>query len=107
MGKQAYHDARKVQLGDLWALDKKTSTKRQPISKDIKTKLDTLYKTHKKTFKKEQQRKIWKKKVGVSESEFDDGFLATEMMADKLENSRSYKKQGKHLDINPEVYEGK
>jgi len=107
LGKQAYHDARKVQLGDLWALDKKTSTKRQPISKDIKTKLDTLYKTHKKTFKKEQQRKIWKKKVGVSESEFDDGFLATEMMADKLENSRSYKKQGKHLDINPEVYEGK
>ena len=107
LGKQTYHDARKVQLGDLWALDKKTSTKRQPISNEVKSKLDTLYKSHKKTFKKEQQRKIWKKKVGVSESEFDDGFLATEMMANKLENSRSYKKQGRRLDINPEEYEGK
>ena len=107
LGKQTYHDARKVRLGDLWALDKKTSTKRQPISNEVKSKLDTLYKSHKKTFKKEQQRKIWKKKVGVSESEFDDGFLATEMMASKLENSRSYKKQGRRLDINPEEYEGK
>lgn len=107
LGKQAYHDARKVQLGDLWALDKKTNIKKQPISNEIKSKLDALYKSHKKTFKKEQQRKIWKKKVGVSESEFDDGFLATEMMASKLENSRSYKKRGRQLDINPDEYEGK
>ncbi|KAI5954774.1 RSM22 [Candida theae] len=107
LGKQAYHDARKVQLGDLWALDKKASTKRSPISNEVKSKLDTLYKTQKKTFKKEQQRKVWRKKVGVSESEFDDGFLATEMMASKLESSRSYRKQGKRLDTNPEEYEGK
>ncbi|KAI5953445.1 RSM22 [Candida jiufengensis] len=107
LGKQEYHDARKIQLGDLWGLDKKISTIKQPLSKESKNRLDSLYKTQKKTFKKEQQRKIWKKKISVNQDEFDDGFLATEIMADQIENKRSYKNKGKKLDINPEIYEGK
>ncbi|KAI5960407.1 RSM22 [Candida pseudojiufengensis] len=107
LGKQEYHDARKIQLGDLWGLGKKQSIIKTPISKTIKLKLNSLYKTSKKTFKKEQQSKIWKKKIGINENEFNDGFLATEIMANEIENKRSYKNKGKKLDVNPETYEGK
>ncbi|CAK9438458.1 uncharacterized protein LODBEIA_P26820 [Lodderomyces beijingensis] len=105
-GKEAYHDARKAQLGDLWALGKKSSVKRQTISDKTKEKLEALYKTQKKTFLKEQKKKIWKRKTGVSSEEFDDGFLATEIMAAQLESKPKYRKQGKRLDIDPESYEG-
>ncbi|KAI3406416.2 RSM22 [Candida oxycetoniae] len=106
-GKQAYHDARKAQLGDLWALGRKTAIKKQSLSKEAKSNLDTLYKTQKKTFVKEQKRKVWKKKSGVSENEFDDGFLATEMMATMLERSKKYRSVGKKMDVDPDSYEGK
>lgn len=99
LGKQTYHDARKSQLGDSWALGRKTRTIKNQIPEAVKDKLDVLYKTSKKTFKKEQQRKRWKKKVGTSVEEFEDGFFATEVMASQLELSKKYKQQARQAQF--------
>lgn len=108
LGKQTYHDARKAQLGDLWALGYKAKTINKRLSDEIKEKLEVLYKTNKKTFLKEQQRKRWKKKLGTSVDQFDDGFLATEVMASQLEESKKYKRQGRKadFDIDPTQFDG-
>ncbi|KAL6453493.1 RSM22 Probable S-adenosyl-L-methionine-dependent RNA methyltransferase RSM22 [Candida maltosa Xu316] len=108
LGKQAYHDARKSKQGDLWPLGKKSSVVRNRLSDETKEKLDYLYLTNKKTFKKEQKKKHWKKKVGTSVDDFNDGFLATELMADKLESSSKYKRQAKkaNFDVDPSKFDG-
>lgn len=108
LGKQTYHDARKSQLGDSWALGRKTRTIKNQIPEAVKDKLDVLYKTSKKTFKKEQQRKRWKKKVGTSAEEFEDGFFATEVMASQLELSKKYKQQARQAQFeeDPSKFDG-
>ena len=108
LGKQTYHDARKSQLGDSWALGRKTRTIKNQIPEAVKDKLDVLYKTSKKTFKKEQQRKRWKKKVGTSVEEFEDGFFATEVMASQLELSKKYKQQARQAQFeeDPSKFDG-
>lgn len=108
LGKQTYHDARKAQMGDLWALGKKARTINKRLSDEVKEKLEVLYKTNKKTFLKEQQRKRWKKKLGTSVDQFDDGFLATEIMASQLEESKKYKRQAKkaRFEVDPSQFDG-
>ncbi|RCK60649.1 37S ribosomal protein S22, mitochondrial [Candida viswanathii] len=108
MGKQVYHDARKSAWGDLWPLGAKTKTVKNRLSNEAKEELDFLYKTTKKTFLKEQQRKVWKKKVGTSAHQFDDGFLATEIMASQLEASKKYRSQGRKakFDVDPSQFDG-
>ncbi|WLF77985.1 37S ribosomal protein S22 [Lodderomyces elongisporus] len=107
LGKQVYHDARKAQLGDQWALGRKTFIKRTVVSPEVKAKLEMLYKTQKKTFLKEQKKQNWKKITGVDEEEFDDGLRSVEIMASKMEKSREYIKKGKEFDVDPASYEGK
>ncbi|MCH0629315.1 hypothetical protein JNB11_04990 [Kocuria palustris] len=63
LGKQPYHDARKVELGDLWALDKKGVVVKSQILDEVRDKLEVLSKTQKKTFLKEQRKKNFKKVV--------------------------------------------
>lgn len=57
---------------------------------------------------KEQQRKRWKKKLGTSVDQFDDGFLATEIMASQLEESKKYKRQAKkaRFEVDPSQFDG-
>ena len=61
LGKQTYHDARKSQLGDSWALGKKTRTIKNQIPEAVKDKLDVLYKTSKKTFKRNNKENVGRK----------------------------------------------
>ncbi|KAK6463330.1 mitochondrial ribosome small subunit component [Scheffersomyces coipomensis] len=107
VGKQEYHDARKVERGDLWALDKKSVTVKSQLSDKVKDKLDVLLKTQKKTFLKEQRKQKWKRKVGKSEEDFHDELY--DSMATEIENSHQYKAQGRraNYDVDPRSFDGK
>ncbi|CAI5757886.1 unnamed protein product [Candida verbasci] len=91
MGKEVYHDARKAQIGDLWPNGYKIRTVKNQLSDTNKEKLDYLYKTEKKTFKKEQKTKVWKKIQSQDINSFFDD--ETELMIRKFENSNKLTKQ--------------
>lgn len=110
LGKQEYHDARKVERGDLWGLGKKTVLVKNQLSDKVKDKLDVLSKTQKKTFIKEQRKKVWKKLISQSEAEFDNDIVAlSDSIASNLEASRKYKLKGKRgkYDVDLEAYDGR
>ncbi|KAK6454070.1 uncharacterized protein RJT20DRAFT_100882 [Scheffersomyces xylosifermentans] len=109
VGKQEYHDARKVERGDLWALGKKSVIVKNQISDKIKEKLDVLSKTQKKTFLKEQRKKQWKKKISASEDAFfDDVYQIADTLATDLENSKNYQRKGRraNYDVDPRSFDG-
>lgn len=110
LGKQEYHDARKVERGDLWGLGKKTVITKNQLSDKVKEKLDVLSKTQKKTFIKEQRKKVWKKLISQSEAEFDNDIVAlSDSIASNLEASKKYKLKGKRgkYDVDLEAYNGR
>lgn len=110
LGKQTYHDARKVDRGDLWALGCKSATPRKTVSTETRQKLDVLHKTQTKRFLKEQRRKSWKKLTSASVHDFDKDFLSiSDDMASSLENTMAYKKQAKkaNFDVDPSQFDGK
>ncbi|EGW35352.1 uncharacterized protein SPAPADRAFT_133096 [Spathaspora passalidarum NRRL Y-27907] len=107
LGKQAYHDARKSQEGDLWALAKKGVQVRNIVSDEVREKLDLLYKVNRKKFLKEQHRKSSKKKTGVAIEQFERDSDAIEAAVQKLESTQKYRTGGKKFDVNPDKYEGK
>lgn len=104
LGKQVYHDARKVSRGDLWPLSKKSvSVKRQASEKTIE-KLEVLSKTQKKTFLKEQSKKKWKKVYTRNEEHFENDVVTlSDSIATAMEQSKRYKQKGKRakFDVNP------
>lgn len=107
LGKQVYHDARKVELGDLWPLAKKSVVVKNKLSEESKIKLQTLAKTQKKSFIKEQRNKLLKKKTTNFQPE-DIGSIADEI-AQEIENSKKYKQKGKKMkfDVDLSKYDGK
>ncbi|RLV96323.1 37S ribosomal protein S22 mitochondrial [Spathaspora sp. JA1] len=107
LGKQPYHDARKAQMGDLWALNKKGVQIRNTVSDKVREKLDLLYKVNRKKFLKEQSRKTTKKKTGASVEEFEEDINDVEEAVKKLESSRKYKAGFKKLDVDPDDYVNK
>ncbi|CAH6722211.1 probable S-adenosyl-L-methionine-dependent RNA methyltransferase Rsm22p, mitochondrial [[Candida] jaroonii] len=109
MGKQIYHDARKVKQGDLWALDKKSVQVKNQLGDVKREKLDILSKLEKKSFIKQQRKKTWKKLVSHSEEDFDDVVKLSDSIATNLETSKQYKWKGKKAkyDVDPRKYDGK
>lgn len=110
LGKQVYHDARKADSGDLWALGKKSVIVKNQISDKARDKLEFLSKAHKKTFLKEQRKKKFKKIVSSSENAFEDEIVSfADSLATSLESSKKYKTKGKKAGfaVNPTDYDGK
>lgn len=89
VGKQAYHDARKVELGDLWALEKKGVMVRSQVLDKVRDKLDVLSKTQKKTFLKEQRKKEFKKVVTRDmETLTDEAYTLADSIDMEMKRSR-------------------
>lgn len=110
LGKQEYHDARKVERGDLWGLGNKSVISKNQLSDKVKNKLDILSKTQKKTFLKEQRKKVWKKLTSNSETDFENDIVSlSDSIATNLEASKQYKTKGKKakFDVNPRDYDGR
>lgn len=109
LGKQTYHDARKMRQGDLWALDKKSVIVKNRLSPANFDKLNRLASTQRKFIMKEKRKKQWKKIVSRSESDFEENpiELADELASD-LESSKKYRTEGKRakFDVNPRTYDG-
>lgn len=109
LGKQTYHDARKVRQGDLWALEKKSVIVKNRLSPANFDKLNRLASTQRKFVMKEKRKKQWKKVVSRAESDFEEN--PTELadrLASDLEGSKKYKTEGKRakFDVNPRDYDG-
>lgn len=110
LGKQVYHDARKADRGDSWALGKKSVIVKNQLSDKVKDKLEFLAKAHKKTFLKEQRKKQFKKLVSSSEDAFEDDTIKyADSLATSLESSKKYKTKGKRagFSVSPTDYDGK
>lgn len=109
MGKQTYHDARKVRQGDLWPLSKKSVVVKNRLSGDNFDKLKKLANTQRKLVLKEKRKKEWKKKVSHSASDFEDPLALHDELASDLETSKKYRTDGKRarFDVNPRDYDGR
>lgn len=112
LGKQTYHDARKVRQGDLWALGKKSVVVKNRISDANFEKLNRLANTQRKFVLKEKRKKQWKKVVSRSEEDFGEGEDPAQLadrLATELEVTKKYKTQGKRakFDVDPLQYNGK
>lgn len=107
LGKQVYHDARKVDHGDLWPLGKKSVIVKNSLSDEAKEKLEVLAKTQKKAFLKDERKKQLKKKT-TNFTEHDIDSIADEL-ASNLEQSKKFKQAGKkmNLDVDIRQYDGK
>ncbi|ODV76964.1 mitochondrial ribosome small subunit component [Suhomyces tanzawaensis NRRL Y-17324] len=109
LGKQVYHDARKVDRGDLWPLGKKSVQVKNALSDKVREKLEVLSKTQKKTFLKEQRKKKWKKITSTTEEAFEDElYTVSDAIAAEMEQSKKYRSQGKraNFDIDPTTLDG-
>lgn len=111
LGKQTYHDARKVRQGDLWALGKKSVVVKNRISDANFEKLNRLANTQRKFVLKEKRKKQWKKVVSRSEDDFEEGEDPAQLadrLATELEVTKKYKTQGKRakFDVDPLQYNG-
>lgn len=96
LSKQEYHDARKVEQGDLWGLGNKSVITRNQLSDKVKEKLDILAKTQRKSFIKEQRKKQWKKLVSQQPDDFDTDIVTlSDSIVDSLENDKNYRLRGK------------
>lgn len=110
VGIQEYHDARKVERGDLWALGKKTVTVRNIMSDEKVERMKIESKMSKKKFLKDERRKKWKKIVSSTEGAFDsENFMTVaDELATELESSKKYKTEGKRAGFrgDPRDYDG-
>ncbi|CAK7903801.1 probable S-adenosyl-L-methionine-dependent RNA methyltransferase Rsm22p, mitochondrial [[Candida] anglica] len=109
VGKQEYHDARKAERGDLWALGKKTVTVRNSMSEEKIDNMKVESKKSKKKFLKEERKKKWKKIVSSSEEKFDEDFMQlADRLATDLESSQRYKQKGKKagFSVDPTDHDG-
>lgn len=109
LGKQTYHDARKVRQGDLWALEKKSVIVKNRLSPANFDKLNRLASTQRKFVMKEKRKKQWKKVVSRAESDFEENpSELADRLASDLEGSKKYKTEGKRakFDVNPRDYDG-
>lgn len=109
LGKQEYHDARKVGRGDLWGLGKKTVHVRNQLSEDKIEHMKIESKMSKKKFLKEERKKKWKKIVSASEEKFDEDFMqVADELATGLENSMKYRQKGKRAGfrVDPHDHDG-
>lgn len=109
LGKQTYHDARKVQQGDLWALGKKSVIVKNKFGGEKFDQLKRLASANNKFARKEKQKKRTKKVVSVLEDRFEDPFDMYDELATSLEQSKRYKTQGKraNYDVDINAYDGK
>ncbi|WPK25438.1 hypothetical protein PUMCH_002755 [Australozyma saopauloensis] len=109
MGKQTYHDARKVQQGDLWALGKKSVVVKNKFSAEKLDNLKRLAATNNKAIRKEKRKKMMKKKTGALLDDFEDPLVVYDEIATGLEQTKKYRSQGKraNFDVDPREYEGK
>lgn len=109
LGKQTYHDARKVRQGDLWALGKKSAVVKNRMSSANLDKLNRLAATQRKFVIKEKRKKQWKKVVSRSEDDFEEDPLnINHELASELEQSKKYRVEGKRadFDVDPRKYDG-
>lgn len=109
VGKQEYHDARKVERGDLWGLEKKTVTTRNLMDEAKIEKMKIESKMNKKKFLKEERKKKWKKIVSSSEERFDDDYMkVADELATTMESSLKYRQEGKKagFSIDPQDHDG-
>lgn len=110
LGKQVYHDARKVKQGDLWALDKKSVVVRNKLSGAKMDKLVRLASTQRKFVVKDKIKKLAKKIVSRSEADFgEEPMDVADELASELERSKKYRTDGKRarFDVNPRAFDGK
>lgn len=110
LGKQVYHDVRKVARGDLWPHGKKSAVVKAQLLEKARDKLDVLAKTQKKTFLKEQRKKQWKKVLSRDEADFEHDIVTlADSLASNLEQSKQYRQKGKRakFDVDPRLYDGK
>lgn len=107
LGKQEYHDARKAERGDLWALGRKSSVAKKSISEETRKKLEVLARTQKKSFLKEERKKQWKKLVSSSEAAFDPVDELADELASQMEATKKYRSESKRFDVDVGRYEGR
>lgn len=83
LGKQAYHDARKVKQGDEWALEKKGVTVKNRLSGSVKEKLDRLAMTQNRFLRLEKQKAAQSDNEEVVQmaEEYDEALLQKERRA--------------------------
>lgn len=109
LGKQTYHDARKVRQGDLWALGKKSVVVKNRLSPANFEKLNRLAGTQRKFVQKEKRKKQWKKIVSRSPNDFEENPMElADELATNLESSKKYKVEGRRakFDVNPRDLDG-
>lgn len=109
LGKQTYHDARKVQQGDLWALGKKAVIVKNKFGGEKLDQLKRLASANNKFARKEKQKKRTKKVVSVLEDRFEDPFEIYDEVATSLEQSKKYRTQGRraNYDVDLASYDGR
>ncbi|RKP29172.1 mitochondrial ribosomal protein [Metschnikowia bicuspidata] len=109
LGKQTYHDARKVRQGDMWALGKKSTVVRNRFSDEKLENLKRLASTNSKHARRAQQKKNTRKLVGVLADKFDWPEQIFDEVAAQLEQSKKYRTQGKRAsyDVDPRDFDGK
>lgn len=110
LGKQVYHDARKVSQGDLWPLGRKSVVVKNRLSPANFDKLNRLAGTQRKFVMKEKRKKQWKKIVSRAESDFGENPMElADELASELETSKKYKTEGKraNYDVNPRDLDGR
>lgn len=109
LGKQTYHDARKVQQGDLWALGKKSAVVKNKFSGEKLELLKQYAIVHKNSVRKEKQKKKLKKFFSALEDAFEDPTEMFDEIATDLEKSKRYRTQGKRakFDVDIKDYDGK
>lgn len=109
LGKQTYHDARKVQQGDLWALGKKSAVVKNRFSGEKLELLKQYAIVNKNSVRKEKQKKKLKKFSSALEEAFEDPIEMFDELATGLERSKRYRTQGKraNFDVDIKDYEGK
>ena len=109
LGKQTYHDARKVRQGDMWALGKKSTVVRNRFSDEKLKNLKRLASTNSKHARRARQKKNTRKLVGVLPDKFDGPEQIFDEVAAQLEQSKKYRTQGKRAgyDVDPREFDGK
>lgn len=109
LGKQTYHDARKVQQGDLWALGKKSAVVKNRFTGEKLEQLKQISIVNKKSVRKEKQKKNLKKFSSALEDAFEDPTEIFDEIATGLERSKRYRTQGKRADYDVDIkeYDGK
>lgn len=109
LGKQTYHDARKVQQGDLWALGKKSIVVKNKFTAEKLELLKRMAVTSKNSVRKEKQKKNLKKFTSALIEDFEDPQEMFNELASDLEQSKKYRVKGNKADFDVDVreYDGK